>query len=415
MPKPSVSMCAEGGVRWSRRSVLLAGGLLIAGCGGPDRPVIESEEYKSDYSNYNSLRKILERRAKALTEKDEEGYLADLDRSNEELIRREKLLFANLRQFDFADFRYVLSGITEQPVGKTFVFGPVIRTAKLTADAGPGDVAPAETFQYKLRKQGDRLVVGDIVAATTDEDRQKLRLVGPLADAPWHTDELRVVKVSGKVWLAGDRTATDLDRYASLAERELREVEKLWGGRTSFPGHVLFFTRAPANMRRWFNLGSAGNFNPDNLGYQIPLYGVRKGGGFYQNQFAASRIVVNLAAIEAHDSQPANTIRHELTHAVTARAQLTDGGWTRPPTWAIEGFARYTETIGSPERASRIRDVVAAGVRAGKFKGTTPPSDTFYGKDIIFNYVLGSTVFSLAEQRRDRQGQDGRRDLPRRP
>ncbi|OPG13302.1 hypothetical protein [Microbispora sp. GKU 823] len=387
------------GLRWSRRAVLLAGGLLIAGCGTPARPTIESEDYESTGSNGKHLREILDRRATALTERDEKGYLADLDPSNAKLIQREKALFSNLRQFELQEVRFIDDRAFEQKESDGDLrFAPLIRITKLTADAGPGDIAPAETFSYRLRKKGDAFVI-----TATRSNREKLGLDGPLADAPWNTDALRVQKVGSKVWLVGDKSVNDLDRYAAVTERELAEVERLWGDRLSYPGHVLFFTRDPANFRQWFGLGAGGNFNPDNLGYQIRTLGVKKDGQTFTGEFAASRIVVNLRGHQSHNAPPNLTIRHELTHAVSARLTMTmsfnDFG---PPLWAVEGFARWTETIGNPAQAAVIRNVVANGVRAGKFRGTVPDSKTFYGRDIDFNYCLGSTVFSLAERLKGR-------------
>lgn len=380
--------------------LLAAGGLFVAGC-ERERPVIESEDYVDSASSMrNRLRDILDRQAQAVLDRDEEAYLADLDQSNQQLIEQEKRVFANVRQFDFADFRHILDQTSEEKQDDgTTVFRPVIRVIKLTADEGPGDVAPAEMFLYRVREQDDKLVVTEIVGATED-NHESLNLTEPFAEAPWYTDRLRVVNVNGKVWLVGDETVDDLDDYAAVAERELAVVEDLWGDRTKFPGHVLFFTRDRSNFHDWFGVGRTETFDPDVLGLQIPLLGVRKDGILYRDQFVASRIVVNLASIEAKNTEPRITIRHELTHAVTARAELTVG-FTRPPIWAIEGFARYSETVGNPERANWILAIVADGVRAGKFTGEPPASKGFY-EDSGFNYCLGASVFILAERLKGR-------------
>ncbi|MGP3936260.1 hypothetical protein [Nonomuraea sp. KM88] len=383
----------ETNAAWSRRAVLLAGGLLVAGCGGQRRPLIESEDYDSGTSGMQRLRPFLERRARALKDRDEGAYLAGLDTSNDKLMRYEKLVFANLRQFELEDVRHLTGPTIEQRMsGGESQFKPVIRVLKLTADAGPGDIAPAESFVYRMKD--------DVVTGITRVTRENPSGSAPPAEAPWHTDALKVVQVGEKVWLAGDRSAGDLDRYAAAADRELRMLERLWGDRLTYPGHVLFFTRDAANYRQWFGLGSAGDFNPEILGFQIRQRGVGKNGQLYQGEYAASRIVVNLRNHQGAD--PASTIRHELAHAVTARATMTNIGELGPPTWAVEGFARYTETIGNQARAAQVRAGVAAGVRAGKFRGAPPSNKDFYGQDIHFNYELGSSVFSLAERLKGR-------------
>ncbi|MEV4475895.1 hypothetical protein [Nonomuraea sp. NPDC049504] len=378
---------------WSRRSVLVAGGLLVAGCGGPPRPFIQSEDYDTGASGRQRLRKILERRAAALMSGDESAYLANLDDSNDELMRYEKLVFANLRQFELAEVRHSTAYTTERPgSGGESSLGPVIRVVKLTADAGPGDIAPAESFVYRMK---DDVITG--ITRVTLKNRPAQSGSAPAAEAPWHTDRLKVVQVGEKVWLAGDRSVTDLDRYAAVTERELGIVERLWGDRLTYPGHVLFFTRDAGNFRQWFGSPNIANA----LGVQYRELGVGRNGKLHQGEYAASRIVVNLSG--HGDADPASTIRHELTHAVTARATMANVGELGPPTWAIEGFARYTETVGDAARAAEIRSQVAAGVRGGLFRGTPPSNEDFYGDDgIHFDYALGSTVFSLAERLKGR-------------
>ncbi|MEV4201170.1 hypothetical protein [Micromonospora globbae] len=386
---------AGSGGRLSRRSLLLAGGgLLLAGCGERERPTIDSST--DDSSAKSKLRAVLERRTKALADGDEKAYLADLDPSNKDLIARERMAFANLRQFEFDELKYVYARMGErtQNDGSTLL-QPVIRITKLSADAGPGDLAPGESFSYRVADKGGRFVVTDIVPATRAA-MDKLGFTGPEATAPWHTDKLHVVKASGNVWLAADDSVRDLNKFVDATGQEIDFVTKLWGDRPTFPGHVLFFTRDAANFKQWFDFGTADNFNPDVLGVQMAQYGVKKDGQYYENRFAGSRIVVNLGSIESADSSPRDTIRHELVHAISSRARL--GGALQAPTWAVEGFARYSETIGKPGRASAVRAVVSNGVRGGKFRNKLPAEDDFYGRDVGYNYCLGATVFQLAER-----------------
>lgn len=374
--------------------MLLAGGaLVLAGCAERKRPTIRSQD---DDSPRGRFRALLERRTKALNDGDEAGYLADLDQSNKELVERERMVFANLAQFEFEELRYIDAGIMEETDGDSTLFQPVTRIVKLKADAGPGEIAPAESFSFRVVDQGGKLVVTDIVAATRST-MEKLRFSGPHGTAPWLTDKLRVVKASGDVWLVADETVRDLDKYVDATGQQIDFVERLWGDRPKFPGHVLFFTRAAGNFKQWYDFGSAGNFNPDVLGIQVPLWGVKKDGRYYEGQFAGARIVVNLGSIEAGNTPPSLTIRHELAHAISSRARLAGSAFSAP-TWAIEGFARYTETIDNPSRASAVRRHAASGVRAGKFRGRPPADDDFYGKDVGYHYSLGATVFLMAER-----------------
>lgn len=140
-----------GNLKLSRRGLLLTG-LLVAGCGGPQRPTIrdlDSHGHSDSDPNRKRLEEILQRRAKAVLDKDEQAYLADLDQSNAELIDHERLVFDNLRQFELAEFFYITERIRPDLDGKP-VFGPVIRVARLSVDATEAGVFPAEAFRYTL-------------------------------------------------------------------------------------------------------------------------------------------------------------------------------------------------------------------------------------------------------------------------
>jgi hypothetical protein len=393
------------GAGWSRRAVLLAG-LAVAGCGHERRPTIEGvAEETSGEPTGNDLQQILDRRAKAVQNSDERTFLADLDQSNETLVQHQKMLFANLRQLKFGNFSYVaerIAGSREQ--SGAYRFSPVIQVAQLTTDAGPGGVAPAETFQYLLVRKDNKLVVTEIVAATRS-NAEKLRITGPLADAPWNTTPLKVLQ-AGDVWLAGDDSVPDLDRYAAAAQAEAHKVEALWGQRIRFPGYILFFTKNNANFRTWFSFGAASNFSADVEGVQVPLRGVRKTGQEYAGQYAGSRVVVNLRSTAIGGDDPQVVMRHELAHAVTARAMAVSmGGFIGvlgAPAWAVEGFARWVETLEYPNRKSQVHAIVASGVAAGRFHGKPPLSKTFYGPDAGFNYDVGASVFTFIEQTKGR-------------
>jgi hypothetical protein len=383
---------------------VLLTGLLVAGCGGAKRPTIESQDNSSaESADMKRLREILDRRARAVQQKDESAFLADLDRSNEKLLQHEKMVFANLRQFKFNEFRYITDRILSGTEDKgEYAFGPVIQIAQLPVDAGPGGVAPAETFQYRLVRKDGKLVVKDI-APTTQDNAQDVSFNGPLANAPWNFGPLRVIQ-AGNVWLASDGSVSELDRYAAAAEDEARKVEALWGDRLRFPGHVLFFTRDPASFRTWFGLGTASNFDESVEGFQIPLNGVRKDGRVYDGQYAAARVVVNLKSTDLFKDDPRLVIRHELAHAVTCRATASTPGFAGlgAPTWAVEGFARWVEGLDNAAAKSGIRARAASGVAAGTFNGQLPLTKTFYGKDVGFNYDVSSTIFAYIERSKGR-------------
>lgn len=348
------------------------------------------------------LRGILDRRAAAVEQGDEAAFLADLDQSNAELIERQKMVFSNLRQLEFDELRYVtnrvLVGLAQREADGAYVLSPVIAITKLTADRSAGAVAPAEAFQYKVALRDGSPVVTDIVAITRRNAKKLRHSTGIYANAPWNTTPLQILNVDN-VWLAGDDSVSDLEQYLDAARGQVRDVEALWGDRTRFPGYVLFLTRKRKNFRTWFDSNTPAKFE----GYEMPLQGVRSNGEPFIDEYAGSRIVVNLESIAVNDDDPVLVMRHELAHAITSRATSVDFGLGFVAArWAVEGFARWVENLNHPDRQAQQRAMVAGGVRAGTFTGTLPRSETFYDDDIHFNYAVSASVFSFAERVADR-------------
>lgn len=398
MTRQHVPVAGVQGAGWSRRALLagcgLAGGLALAGCVEKTRPTIVDggNEAASD-PHARALKQILDRRVKAMEQGDERAFLADLDQNNAELIKQQRMFFVNLRQFKPTTFRYITNFSGDGKVENgVYQFAPVHEVIQLAADAGPGGVSPASTFRILAVPRGDQLVITELTRVTS-KNFEKLNVSGVPATAPWYTTPL-TVKRSGNVWLAGDASVTDLDRYVAVAGAEARTVEQLWGSRTRFPGHVLFFTRDDRNFATWFDVGNAGNFQPGIEGFEIPQFGVRQNGEMYSQQYAGGRITVNLKAIASFNEDPRLVMRHELAHAVSTRAMALGGDWLLgPPLWAVEGFARWTERKGEAMRRAA----------APSFKGRLPATDDFYGKNMQYNYALSSTVFDFVERTKGRE------------
>src|SRR5690606_6985690 len=235
---------------------------------------------------------------------------------------------------------------------------------QLTADEGPGGVAPASSFRISAVQRDGKLVITDMTGLSgTDADEPGMS--GLPAHAPWHLTPL-TVKHSDNVCLIGDSSVSDLDRYAAVAGAEAKFVEKLWGDRLRFPGHVLFLTRDEGTFRTWFG---AGESDERVEGFQFPQYGVRQTGEMYTEQYAGSRMVVNLKRIESFGDDPRLVMRHELAHAVTARVTSPVGraAWLGhgPPRSAYAGLRRVfnlkrIESVGDDPRLVRLHELAHA-------------------------------------------------------
>lgn len=390
---------------------------MLAGC-GREEPLIETAgDTDSDAFDVRDLQALLDRRAKAQLEGDEEAYLADLDPSNTGLVKRERLEFTNLQQFEVEDIRYVTGQVGnvggfelppppgQEPSGP-YDFIPVTKVVKLSADAGPdGVLGPGESFEYVVDRRDGAWVITDIVPmdlaelAKLAEEDPTLKDVLP-ANAPWRMDSLQVIN-TGKIWLVADDTVADLESYADAAAAQVDDVEKLWGDRPQFPGHVLFFTRNKKTLARWYGVGHGQKLADLRQGYGVPLVGVRNNGQSYAGQFVGARNLIYLPAAEEFGFEPASIMRHELVHTSTMRAFGTgDNAFlASPPNWAVEGFATFIQVQGDANLEPRVRTAAVNG-----FAGSLPDSDTFQDGDaptVFTNYALGYTVFRFVEQIRD--------------
>jgi hypothetical protein len=385
---------------------VVAWSAVVSGCTRKG-PHIVTQGVQSGQPLPSALQPILDRRARALLHGDQNAYLADLDQSNARLLDHERMVFANLRQLAPVDVRFALDRIvyvTTTGTGTTtYEFQPVVEVIQLQGDAGPPGVAPGESFIYDATLTRGRLVVTDIVPVSRALAGKRLGLSGPYADAPWDVTPLRVVN-AGEVQLAADSSVTDLDQYVAAAENQVQQIEGLWGARPRFPKYVLFLTRDTNALASWFEPPS---YLLDREGFEQPEEGVRTNGVVYTGQYVGTRVVVNLSRISQFGDDPVRVVRHELTHAVTARqmavSSLQRGAVVSAPTWVVEGFAVYVETLGSARGAAGVRSDVLTGVEQGRFGGGVPTSVTFQVGDsatVSFNYDLSSTVFTFIERMR---------------
>lgn len=391
----------------TRRQTLTFAALLpaatVLGC-RESAPLIVSERTGSGDNTADEFQDLLDRRAQAQLNSDENAYLADLDESNDALLAQEQLVFNNLKQFPIDNLQFVLPSPRPAAAvsGTPTRLAPVIKVIKLTADDGPsGVLGPGESFEYAIARRNDRIVITDIVplsrAAAADLSAENVLGTGyPPANAPWNLHPLHVTN-AGNVWLVGDESVSDLDRYANVAEAEAAYVEAIWGDRPRFPEYVMFFTRDPDNLREWFEFGDMVEWI---AGVAVFRPGVRRNGELYRAQHVSSRMAINLNATERYTDTPRAVMRHEITHAVTSRALGTGSGSSmpRPAGWALEGYARFIEIRDDPTRVPIERAFAARG-----FDGAVAASPSFYAgslETVLANYAKSYCMFAVIDQMR---------------
>jgi hypothetical protein len=116
----------------------------------------------------------------------------------------------------------------------------------------------------------------------------------------------------------------------------------------------------------------------------------------HPDRFGGARVILNLADIGSAD-ELYRVLRHEFTHAIDVRAQVTPLGSpdAAEPAWAEEGFAAWVEELDLPiEDSVYVRDLTAL---RSMWDRQLPPGgrDAFYasGDRVAYHYAIASMVY----------------------
>jgi hypothetical protein len=379
----------------------LAGVLLLISCGLPSSS-------HGTYASVSDLNAILGHRTRAIQTGSEHEYVEDIDPSQKAIVQREEMAFQNIRQLHFSEYQFEQDG--DDPFGERYPKGtsrnpfgvPVAIPLPLPYDvtgfnvyaylAMPGVKPTANVYQYLLAQlNGAFRIVGTIQIATPET----------WANLPWELTPLHVIR-SGDVVVVGDSSVPDLSTYAADAVRADAVIRRFWGSRPAPQTSTLFFTSNRLAFTQWFNPWNAANVD----GLTFPMYAFQADVGAQTQQYVGGWVTVDLASDLNSRQDAYEVVKHELTHALTSESwkpsvRLSDwvAGTSR---WSVEGFATWSEYAESPSGRRNVDDVVAQGVRAGRFAGKLPSDSKFYDTDpatTAFNYYLSSTIFQFIEQK----------------
>jgi hypothetical protein len=312
---------------------------------------------------------VLARRGLAVLHGSEAAFLADIDPGQGDLVARERMVFANLRQVQFATFRFARLS----PTGSMNLVPDVATSliVRLTYSVAGVDIgATSARYSYTVKLTGRHVLVTGIVPANELVGRQPL---------PWDEVPLTVSRAAG-VLLATDETEPDGAALAEQAAAAAAAVRQLWGSRKAVPSFMAFVTRDDGRFRHW-----AGSAPSEAVGVELPLP------AFDDTGFVGSRVVLSLDKIRP-GSVPF-TFRHELAHAVGVLVQNPHAA-----PWAEEGFARWFEVAQQPLRQEHEIAIVADAVANGQFTGELVGGRAFYDK-FDLNYAVAYTVFRFVAER----------------
>jgi hypothetical protein len=343
-----------------------------------------------------AIRAILHRRAAAVLHRDERAFLSDVDPSATAFLDAQRTLFENLRQVQFASWRYeVLDRADNRPdLSSTYdvpFYLPnlLLHYAIAGYDAGP--VARAQIFTFVLR--GGRWRIG----ADSDADNQLPP--GGHADA-WDRREIVVGHGKHALLLADAQDKARLTALVGTADRAVARVAGMWptGWRRKV---VVVAVRDPALIDTYFrtDLQSVDDVaaisNPDTD--LVPGWTPQNDTPYDGTERAQprTRIIINPRYFNPKDPANLDLLAHEVTHAATQA--ITGAG---APAWLVEGTAEYTAYRYLRPFSLRLLPKVKAQVRQGSLD---LPTYDYYNRDIDEHY---QEAFIACDYLAERYGED---------
>jgi hypothetical protein len=341
------------------------GGSFVVGRPAPPS-TSGAHEQPSPLSPSHAVRKMLQRRATAILERDQAAFMSTVDpKAAPEFIAAQAALFANLDGVPLAEWSYEVDGAfvaapPDRPGDDAPLWAP--RTALRYALDGVDTVPTSRPLGYLYVERGGRWFLTADSALGPDSERTWR---GPWDFGPCVTAAARSGLVVGHT--GQERLVTSL---AAELDGAVAAVTEVWG--TEWSQRVAVLLPATIDEMR------------EMVGPAFAVSGIAAAAVADQVDVAnhtavGQRVVLNPdQARRLSPSAMRIVLRHEITH-VAARASTVDGA----PMWLLEGFADYVGYRGSgltPREAAPdlVRALRAGGLPGGLPEGL-PTDDDFHG------------------------------------
>lgn len=274
-------------------------------------------------SRTTALNAVLAQRATAVLKDDEKGFLAPVDPKQPKLVAEQRVLFGNLRQFDFTTLRYFVADERVAPkmvekFGRTAFSTRVMMRYELTG-LDPKPVQTDLGYTFVLRSGRWVLVADNAIEETLSDDGHR---------QPWDFQPVKVVH-RGTVTVVVDKKEIPMGKkIAGISQDAVAAVRRHWP--RPWNGKVLVVAMPePRVMSMHWTTGTGS-------GWTIAAKAVTLYDGEPLSVKAVapvgSRIVINPAVRKSLDE---DLLVHEMTHVATVPIGLGT------PTWLVEGLAEY--------------------------------------------------------------------------
>jgi hypothetical protein len=311
-----------------------------------------------------AVERLLQDRARAVLQRDRQGFLATVDPSARELVQRQAATFDGLAQVPLATWEYVLQpGTSSRPderldrrYGRGRWWGPQVALRYALAGFDERPVVVDHHLTFVLRD--GRWLLG------ADDDFALQGRATPRAI--WDRGPVVAVRRGGVLVLGHPGQRRLLDPVAALTAAAVPRVTAGWG---PWPERVVVLV--PDDTQELAGLlGSTADLSRIAA---VATAELRGGEGEYDP--AGDRVLVNpetFAGLGALGQQVVLT--HEVTHVATRRAS-----GPAVPGWLAEGFADLVGYSGVDLPLSVTAADLAGDVRAGRTPTALPVDADFEG------------------------------------
>lgn len=322
---------------------------VLAGAGGCGAPALED-----DRQVRAELQQLLDRRAGAVTDGDEDEYLGAVAAGSTGYRKAQRRVLRNLRRLTLDEWTYRVTSVSRPPAGRD---GRERAEARVELryrirgyDRSP--VVAREQFGFVRSAGGWR------IASELSDSAQQL----------WEQGRLTVVRSDHSLVLGAGTSPSRLRALARNAERAVAAVSR--SRPEKWPRRVV--VEAPATLRQTARLLDAPASDYRDIA------AVTTGEAGTSGQAPADRIVVNP---EAYGELSATGRQVVLTHETVHVATRTDTG-DATPLWLSEGTADRIGYQGSGRTPRQVAPELAQAVRDGKPPRELPPDAEFrFGGD----------------------------------
>ncbi|AXX28705.1 hypothetical protein KCV87_13540 [Actinosynnema pretiosum subsp. pretiosum] len=314
-----------------------------------------------------AVRALLDRRARAVLERDEAAFTADLDpEADPAFLAAQRGLFAALAEVPLAEWSYRVAEAAGDESGGDERALTVLLSHRLS---GVDERAGEKPLGYLFSRRGDRWRL----TSDTAPGRTTWR-------GPWDFGPVRAGAARGGLVLAHPGGEAQAARALVELDDAVDAVTEVLGPRWSGRVAVLV-PSGDAELRALVGDGFASG----------GLAAVAVSDPVVPGQApTGQRVVLNPVVVAPlPDVQFRVLLRHEITHVAT-RASVVDGA----PMWLLEGFADHVGHRGSGLPADQVAPALAARVRAGAPPSALPPDADFRGAGIDLAY---QEAWSFAE------------------